>query len=59
MSQPPQPNAKELDFDAVKKWVSTHDWAYWVIALLGVIGIIIVAYYLLKRSSKEKKNELP
>ena len=32
-------------------WLATHpDWAYWVIAILGVVGMAIVAYYYLRHS---------
>lgn len=57
MSTPsPQPKAKEFNLDGLKTWLATHQWAEWVIGILGVIGMIIVAYWLLKHPSKEEEK---
>jgi len=38
-------------------WLEKGDRIYWVLAILGGVGILVVAWYLLKRSSKEKPKQ--
>lgn len=33
----------------IKVWLSRNNWVYWVLAIGGIIGLIIVAYYLLRK----------
>jgi len=30
-------------------WLSKNNWVYWALAIGGVVAIIIVAYYLLRK----------
>jgi O-antigen/teichoic acid export membrane protein len=30
-------------------WLEAHNWVYWALAIGGVVAIIIVAYYLLRK----------
>jgi hypothetical protein len=46
--------------ETIKKlsaWLEKDDRIYWVLAIFGLVGILAVAWYLLKRSSKEKPKQ--
>jgi len=33
----------------IKLWVSKNNWVYWALAIGGIVGLILVAWYLLRK----------
>lgn len=33
----------------IKLWASKNNWVYWALAIGGIVGLILVAWYLLRK----------
>jgi hypothetical protein len=40
----------------VKFWLGRNNWAFWLMAIFGVVGVAIVAYVLLRQKPEAKEK---
>ena len=53
---PGEARSSQLSLESIKTWLARNNWAYWALMVGGVVGIIVVAVYLLRHPNKEKEK---